>query len=260
MVFNQLPDPRLFNSTSHRNTESAVIYAATYGKYHYPDHITPYLLVANFKNIGNYWVNSQATFINSQFFYFLSAGEHLEINFERKEPLETMLVLFSEQLINGVAGYHCETVDNLLDNYDETKSRDFHMPTIPLAYNAMVIRYLNHLKCNRGEEDQDSILFHLLDAIWALSQNAKAGLARISAQRKSTREELYRRLFLAELYIRDNFCEPLAIDKIAKEACMNKFHFLKLFKHRYGVSPHQYLVRLKLEHARRLLDRKSTRL
>jgi AraC family transcriptional regulator len=253
MIVNQLPDPRLFKSSSGGNTGNAIIYASTCTKYHYPNHLTPHLLVANFKNTGDYRLNSRATFINDRFFYFLNAGDRLEINFQRKEPLETMLVLFSDQSIKEVAGYRGETEDNLLDDYAAAQSGDFRMPNIPLAYNAAVLRYLNYLKCNRDKEDLDSVLFQLLDALWELSENGKAGLSRISARRKSTREEVYRRLFLAELYMRDNLCDPITIDEIAREAYMNKYHFLKLFKHRYGVSPNQYLVRLKLEHARTLL-------
>jgi AraC family transcriptional regulator len=254
MIVNQLPDSRSFKNHSGGNQENTIIYASTNGKYHYPDHVTPYLLVANFKNTGHYQLNGRATFIDDRFFYFLNAGDHLEIDFQQKEPLETMLVLFSEPLIKELAGYHKATADKLLENYGEPQSRELHMPTIPLAYNAAVLRYLNHLKCHGYKEDMESVLFELLDALLGLHASGNDGLAAISAKRKSTREEVFRRLFLAELYIQDNCCEPLTIDDMAKEACMNKFHFLKLFKQRYGVTPHQYLVRLKLEHARTLLS------
>jgi AraC family transcriptional regulator len=253
MIVNQLPDPRLFKSDSGGNLGNAVIYASTYAKYHYPDHVTPYLLVGNFKNAGNYTFNGRAAFVNDNFFYLLNAGDHLEINFKQKKPLETMLVLFSEQMIKAVAGYRSKTTDNLLDNYTETICRNFYMPDIPLAYNDAVIRCLNQLKVIENKTDLEPVLLELLDALWDLTEYGKSGLDQISAKRKSTREELYRRLFLAEQFMRDNYCQPLSIDEMASEACMNKFHFLKLFKHRYGVSPHQYLVRLKLEHAHSLL-------
>lgn len=237
MPINQLPDPRFPTGGSPINHRNAVIHATTYNPYYYPAHTTPYLLVANLKNTGNYNMNGRPAAVDARFFYFLNAGDRLEIDFKRNEPLETMLVLFSEELVNGVA-----------ENYGS-----FHMPAIPLAYTTTVTKYLHQLKSPHEKEDLEDILFGLLDEIWSFNTSGLAALHQLSVRRKSTSEEIYRRLFAAELFMRDNFCQPLTIDEIAREACLSKFHFLKLFKRRYGVSPRQYLTRLRLDHARNLL-------
>jgi AraC family transcriptional regulator len=52
---------------------------------------------------------------------------------------------------------------------------------------------------------------------------------------------------------------PVTLGDIAKEARLNKFHFLTLFKKIYRLSPHQYLVRLKLEFAHGLLEAGNSR-
>jgi AraC family transcriptional regulator len=253
MIVNQLPDPRLFSSDAGGHTGNGVIHAITSGKYYYPNHTTPYVLVANFRSTGHYRLNGRDTHINEQFFYFLNAGDRLEIDFMGKEPLETMLVLCSGELVNRVAGYRGRTTGKLLDNGAAAVSETLHMPAIPLAYNEAVIRRLAVLKRDVYPEDPDAVLFELLDAIWALSESGRVALARIGSKRKSTREELYRRLLQAELFMRDNIAEPVTLDDIAKAACMNKFHFLVSFKQSHGLSPHQWLVRLKMEHARGLL-------
>jgi len=59
---------------------------------------------------------------------------------------------------------------------------------------------------------------------------------------------------MAKIFMHDNFTGSPTIDIIASEACLDKFHFLKLFKSRYGTTPHQYIVKLKLEHAHTLLS------
>ena len=46
---------------------------------------------------------------------------------------------------------------------------------------------------------------------------------------------------------------PLANDDAAAEAGLSPFHFLRLFSHVLGVTPHQYLVHSRLRHAARLL-------
>ena len=237
MSLSQLPDPRLSTGGSPTNDRNLVIHATTYNPYYYPAHTTPYLLVANLKNTGNYRMNGRPAFVDPRFFYFLNAGDRLEIDFKSTEPLETMLVLFSEELISEVAA-----------NYGS-----FHMPAIPLAYNVAVTGYLDRLKSPREEEDLEDILYGLLDEICSFNTSGLAALQQLSARRKSTSEEIYRRLFVAELFMRNNFGQPLTVDMIAREACMSKFHFLKLFKRRYGLSPRQYLIRLRLDRARTLL-------
>lgn len=47
--------------------------------------------------------------------------------------------------------------------------------------------------------------------------------------------------------------EPIALEDAALEAGLSPFHFLRIFSHVLGVTPHQYLVRSRLRHAARLL-------
>ena len=47
--------------------------------------------------------------------------------------------------------------------------------------------------------------------------------------------------------------EELDLERAAQEAGLSPFHFLRLFAKVLGVTPHQYLVRLRLRHAARLL-------
>ncbi|APR88291.1 Transcriptional regulator, AraC family protein [Minicystis rosea] len=49
------------------------------------------------------------------------------------------------------------------------------------------------------------------------------------------------------------FAEPLSLDRLAREAGMSKFHFVRSFRATTGSSPHDHLVQLRLEAARRML-------
>jgi AraC-like DNA-binding protein len=67
------------------------------------------------------------------------------------------------------------------------------------------------------------------------------------------RPELTRRIVLAKEYIDRNFQGPVDLSTIAGNAFLSKFHFLRLFKLHYGMTPHQYLTAVRLREARRLL-------
>jgi AraC-like DNA-binding protein len=66
-------------------------------------------------------------------------------------------------------------------------------------------------------------------------------------------EELSMPLQRAMLLMERRFAEPLPVDHIAREAGISVAHLHALFHSRFGTSPHQKLVDLRLSEARRLL-------
>lgn len=66
---------------------------------------------------------------------------------------------------------------------------------------------------------------------------------------------LYHRIVKAKLFIDNNFNEQIDLELIADEACFSKFHFIRLFKSIYGKTPHQYLTRVRIDHAKILLQK-----
>jgi len=51
-----------------------------------------------------------------------------------------------------------------------------------------------------------------------------------------------------------NFGSAVDLHNIADEACFSKFHFIRLFKKSYGKTPHQYLIAVRIENAKLLLQ------
>lgn len=62
-----------------------------------------------------------------------------------------------------------------------------------------------------------------------------------------------RRAVEAALWIDENSAGEMSLEKVAREAGLSAFHFLRLFSKVLGVTPHQYLVRTRLRRAARLL-------
>ncbi|MGF6837369.1 AraC family transcriptional regulator [Paraburkholderia youngii] len=54
-------------------------------------------------------------------------------------------------------------------------------------------------------------------------------------------------------YIRANLAEDLAIAELAEQAGLSSFHFARVFRRETGETPHQFVTRLRLEEAARLL-------
>ena len=57
----------------------------------------------------------------------------------------------------------------------------------------------------------------------------------------------------AALWIDAHAQQPLDLERVAREAGLSSFHFLRLFARVIGVTPHQYLIRARLRCAAKLL-------
>jgi AraC-like DNA-binding protein len=70
---------------------------------------------------------------------------------------------------------------------------------------------------------------------------------------KKSKKYLYKRIVDGKLFIDRYYLEDIDINHIAGKACFSKFHFLRLFKQTYRITPHQYLITLRIEKAKELL-------
>lgn len=64
---------------------------------------------------------------------------------------------------------------------------------------------------------------------------------------------LYRQVVQAKLYIENNYDKEINLDLISREASFSKFHFLRLFRKSFGLTPNQFLTEVRLENAKKLL-------
>ena len=95
----------------------------------------------------------------------------------------------------------------------------------------------------------DSALAELLAALRPHAQVAQPANERMTAHDTATDTNLARSLTL----MHDDHASALTLDRLAAEAGLSPFHFLRRFKLRYHVTPHQMLMAVRLAHAKQLL-------
>src|SRR6266852_9278774 len=72
-------------------------------------------------------------------------------------------------------------------------------------------------------------------------------------QTKSYGSEVHERLCRARTYIDECYDLPLDLDEISKQACLSRYHFLRLVRDTFETTPHQYLIQRRIEKAKELL-------
>ncbi len=62
--------------------------------------------------------------------------------------------------------------------------------------------------------------------------------------------DVYQKIVRAKIYIDENFQQPIDLHRLAREACVSRFHFHRLFTRIYRTTPHRYLTQKRIEQAR----------
>jgi AraC-like DNA-binding protein len=100
----------------------------------------------------------------------------------------------------------------------------------------------------------DEQLLFLLSRMLRLQGNTQRLEAVVPSRKPATRRELMRRLSLGVDFMHSRYRDALLLKDIAAAAHLSPFHFLRVFKTVYGVSPSEYLSHKRSVAARRLLQ------
>jgi len=79
-------------------------------------------------------------------------------------------------------------------------------------------------------------------------------MSKVPAKRWHTRADLYECLARARAHLDHQFREPICLPELAAIAGVSPFHFQRLFKEFFGVSPNERQRSLRLLEARRLIE------
>ena len=69
--------------------------------------------------------------------------------------------------------------------------------------------------------------------------------------------DVQERLRRARRFIDECYDLPLDLNQISRQACLSRFHFLRLFRDTFETTPHQYLIQRRIEKAKELLRLKE---
>lgn len=165
---------------------------------------------------------------------------------EISSPSECVsLFLPAKAAATAWSGSTCEH-DAILDGSDRAAGQP-----VPVAFAASpsaqtrVNALLSVLKSCNARDCEGVALEVVAEA--AQQWRRTAPLRELSGPRRSaTREELISRVVRARTMIDDLRGQRCELGTLADEACLSKFHFLRVFKEAFGVTPGQYARRVRI--------------
>lgn len=212
-----------------------------------------------FKGKETYEVDGRRLPVHAENYLILNQGQWYSSTLDAGERAESFCLFFRPRFVEEGLRVLTTPDDAILDApvgesrgpvqfFDKLYRHDDIIS--PLLFN-FYSTVKSHGAPSRGWLEEQ---FHfILEGMLRVHRGVAAEIRRLPSIRRATRVEIYRRLSRAKDFIESNFTTQINLGVIAREANLSTYHFLRLFKSAFGITPHQYLTRIRLEKARELL-------
>jgi AraC family transcriptional regulator len=225
----------------------------------------PLSIFMNLQGQSTIGVERQQVLIKDNAYVLTNNKAHYDLIIQGNLPTEIFNIHFGTQFLKDASYWFYQTQQNLLDNPFETNTL---LPRFPLkatwrnsTFNQLVGQ-LQRLYQNpkASTEAKETALLALFEQIILSQQGQELSTQALKASKKSTKEELVKRLYLAVDYIYAFYTQPIKVEELAQISCLSKFHFLRSFKQFFGLAPHQFIQQIRFNKAIFLLENSHTNL
>jgi AraC family transcriptional regulator len=214
-----------------------------------------------FNGAENCEINKRKFSIYPDTFAVVNAGTNFCSKIDSISPVNTFSVSFGENFIKDFHHTFSSSNESLLNGKEAKGTPTFIESLYPFSGD-MRFNVL-HLKSqlDKGLKDEmliNEYMYHcLLNYYKIYDKEVLQKLDKLSFIKIKTREEVLKRLTLAKEYISSNYNQNITLEDIAEQACLSVNHLLRTFKEAYEISPYQFLMQLRLNRAKKLLQSTS---
>lgn len=228
-------------------------------KIEYPEHWTPLSIKCAFGGKEYYHFTNNSLAVGPENFLILNEGTTYKSSIESNSPTESYTLNFTKENISQVASCLNSNHDRQLDDPFLYNSRSPHFVEKLYRHDGHLSAPLFRIRDMVKEKNRDTnqyieTTYELLEGLILLYKNTNAEIDEVKARRRTTREELYKRLNRAKDYMDCFFCEEISLGDLSKICFLNPFYLLREFKKNFNITPHQYLMKRRLEEAEILLS------
>lgn len=264
MYFTSLPDHAEpgFDEALHFSQfkKNNIIFNATSHGSHCDNHVG----CLSFKTVlsGEEWygINNYRVAVRPGQFLILNDDQDYSCSSNNREQLKLLSVFFKKEFAISVFNDVLHEEQELLDTpFAVNKNipeffQALHTisPGLQQQLSALTAS-LNNQGYNVAMADEQLvfILQHLIQTLRADTNRLK----NINALKPATKTEIYKRLCIAKDILHSSYTDDLDLDTVGKQACLSVPQLVRQFKTVFHTTPHQYLIRIRLQQAADLLQR-----
>jgi AraC-like DNA-binding protein len=192
--------------------------------------------------------------------YKVNAGEYIIgneftksiVQIDHKEIVQGLCIDISSEIISEVAEFHdvngTELKEFILSDQFFVNRYDVKNTSLGYSLNEINQQIINGLFSNDLQHSE--LFYSLAESIITDQRFVFDHLSKLYFKKNVTNEEIFRAILQAKLLIDENITDNLSLEKIARQIGISKYHFIRVFKAAFGISPYQYQKRKRLELAK----------
>ncbi|CAD5266378.1 MULTISPECIES: helix-turn-helix domain-containing protein [unclassified Imperialibacter] len=223
-----------------------------------PAHITGLGVVVAMSGEATFRINTDVIVLNETSFLVVNKGSKLSITLERDDTLVALLCFdttLSKLLYNGLIKSGDETAGwSAVSEEDFSLVEHLHFMNASLREQFQLLMELGNSCASFHSLKADMVVRSILDSLISENHHALQISEKLKVVKTVTKTALYKRLAAAREWIINNCQQPIDLQQAADVAMLDKQHFLRLFKRAYQITPHNFLTRMRLERAEKLLE------
>ena len=224
-----------------------------------PNILAPFSLFLNLEGNSRVHVDGKESQLSTDSFCLVNRGQTYDLVIP--ENAKTFNIHFGDRLVKEVTAELSKKEDDLL-NHSEL---DVQMPEVFNRIrwkgenlqnwtNALQEFYRN--EAYDSDKEYELLADGMRHLLTTIGEDKKLK-NRVSSKKKSTSEELVRRLVLSQEFIHSNLSQNISLDELSRISSLSKYHFLRSFKESFGCTPHQYKQKLKVEKSIELIKKSN---
>lgn len=255
----QFPQPNNFDHSEDlwkRNfNDSFVVINCSSKNIYYPEHWTPFSIKCAFNGKEHYKLGNKTYSVYNNSFLLLNEGNVYSSYIQSDTTVESLSLNFTRKNMQTFASIHSTKYDAMLDDPFTLSAGDLNFYDKLYEYTPALLHYINLFRQQLQQSIIDRNLLNelaylSLSELVQLHTQTLSQIDNMAAKKRSTREELYKRLSIAKDHIYSCYNENITLDKLAAISLLNPVYLLREFKKLFGYTPHQYLTATRLKHAR----------
>jgi len=209
---------------------------------------------------AKYVVEGKETYVINNKQYKLSKGEYVAGNkhslssvlIDSKEPVKGLCLDISAQVLQEVIDFNfkpaSDFANHLLENELIISKYNVSNTNLGYAINQIVAQYDQLLLA--PENVNQEIFYTIAECIVLDQSQIQKAFANLSAAKPETNKRLFNFLHETRDYIDKHFLDQIQVNQLAKEARLSEYHFIRLFKQVFQITPYQYLLKKRLDYSK----------
>ncbi|MFO0356322.1 MAG: helix-turn-helix domain-containing protein [Sphingobacteriaceae bacterium] len=174
------------------------------------------------------------------------------VQIDHKEIVQGLCIDISSEIISEVAEFHdvngTELKEFLLSDQFFVNRYDVKNTRLGYSLNEINQQIKNGIFSNDLQHSE--LFYSLAESIITDQRFVFDHLSKLYFKKNVTNEGIFRAILQAKLLIDENITDNLSLEKIARQIGISKYHFIRVFKAAFGISPYQYQKRKRLELAK----------